>query len=74
MCFSFILENENRLVAAGALLDAQNGLLENGTGRETPLHRAAIGGHLTALLRLLSAGARVIAAVVVDRFVSRDPN
>lgn len=47
------------LISAGADINAQDLIKEDGGGQETSLHRAAIGGHLDALRKLLLAGAKV---------------
>lgn len=46
-------------ITAGADINVQDLIKENGGGQETPLHRAAIGGQLDALRKLLLAGAKV---------------
>ena len=48
------------LVAAKANINVQDLLREKGGGHETPLHRAAVGGHLEALRKLVLSGAKVL--------------
>ena len=53
-----------KYVTAGAVIDAQDLVKENGAGEETPLHRAAAAGHLAAVVTLLSLGAKVFQLIL----------
>ena len=48
------------LVEAKANVNVQDLLRDNGGGHETPLHRAAAGGHFEALRKLVLAGSKVL--------------
>ena len=48
-----------KLIQFGGQVNVHDLVRENGFGGETPLHRAAIGGHFAALVQLLRAGAKV---------------
>lgn len=47
------------LIEAGALVNVQDFIKENGTGNETPLHRAIAGGNFKVVSQLLCSGAHV---------------